>query len=276
MFLLATVYVASAVALASNPLRQGIVGGSGLFGVALTNLVAPVTMSAWGWRGIYATPMALLALLVALLVAARVPVSPAGRGRLGLRDLIRPLTKRNAWALGLSHTAGFGTFSVMASWLVGYLSGAMHLTPSASNYLTSAIISMGGLARVLSGVASLGLHPKALVAVSLGIAAVALFLETLGPPLVFSALLILLALWFSAYSYSSIFALSFQADPPEELGATTGAFNFIASIAAATMPYLFGLAVDIGGNYRGGFLLVSGVALMGTVSIGLFRQYKVR
>jgi len=42
------------------------------------------------------------------------------------------------------------------------------------------------------------------------------------------------------------------------------------------MPYLFGLAVDIGGNYRGGFLLVSGVALMGTVSIGLFRQYKVR
>jgi nitrate/nitrite transporter NarK len=276
MFLLATVYVASAVALASNPLRQGIVGGSGLFGVALTNLVAPVTMSAWGWRGIYAMPMALLALLVALLVAARVPVSPAGRGRLGLRDLIRPLTKRNAWALGLSHTAGFGTFSVMASWLVGYLSGAMHLTPSASNYLTSAIISMGGLARVLSGVASLGLHPKALVAVSLGIAAVALFLETLGPPLVFSALLILLALWFSAYSYSSIFALSFQADPPEELGATTGAFNFIASIAAATMPYLFGLAVDIGGNYRGGFLLVSGVALMGTVSIGLFRQYKVR
>ncbi len=274
VFLLATVYVVSAVAVASNRLRQGIVGGSGLFGVALTNLAAPAAMAVWGWRGAYATGVALLLLLLGLLLAFRIRVAPASSARLGFRDLIRPLARRNAWALGLAHTAGFGTFSVLASWLVGYLAAALHLASSTSNYLASAIIFMGGLARVLSGAVTWNMEPKALVAVSLGISASALLAESFGPPLLLSTLLILTALWFSAYSYSSIFALSFQADPPEELGATTGAFNFIASMAAATMPYLFGLAIDLSGHYRGGFGLMATVGLLGTASIGLFRQYR--
>lgn len=274
MFLLATVYVTSADAVASNRLRQGVVGGSGLFGVALTNLLAPTAMETWGWRGAYASGLSLLVLLMVLLFVWRVRVVPGGRGRIGLRDLVRPLARRNAWALGLAHTAGFGTFSVIASWLVGYLSGALHLAPWVSNYLASAVIFMGGLARVLSGVVSWGLSAKGLVAASLGISALALVLQSLGPPLAISALLILAALWFSAYSYSSIFALSFQADPPEELGATTGAFNFISSMAAATLPYLFGLAVDLSGSYRGGFILAGAVGLLGTTSIALFKEFR--
>ncbi len=274
LFLLATVYAANAVAVADNRLRQGVVGGSGLFGVALSNLVAPMAMAIVSWRGAYACGVVLLLVLLTVLLSWKAKVAPASPGVLRLRDLVRPLARRNAWALGLAHTAGFGTFSVLASWLVGYLTGALHLAPYMGSYLSSGIIFVGGVARVLSGVVTLGLAPKILVAFSLGVAGVALLMESLGSSLAATVLLILSALWFSAYSYSSIFALSFQADPPEEMGATTGAFNFIASVAAATMPYLFGLAVDLTGHYSGGFVLTGCIALLGSASIWAFRGYR--
>lgn len=130
--------------------------GAGNAGAAITNLVAPLIMVAWGWQAvprIYAIALVVIAVLFWMFTyddpkhAAR----EKGGAHLTLKQQLSPLGKLQVWRFGLYYFFVFGGFVALALWLPKYYVGEYSLDLKTASFITMLFTLPSGVIRALGG-----------------------------------------------------------------------------------------------------------------------------
>ncbi len=153
MFSIGVYFVSSRSSHQNQGLNLGIFG-AGNMGAALTNLVVPMIILAYGWRtvpDIYALALLLLALFFWILTSPEGDQHSHRTEPLTWQRQIRPLADARVWRFGLYYFFMFGGYIALALWLPGYYMNHYGLTIQDASFLTLAFTLAGALSRILGG-----------------------------------------------------------------------------------------------------------------------------
>jgi len=140
--------------------RQGTamgIFGAGNAGAAVTNLVGPTIIAAWGsWHGIpIVYSIAMLVMAVIFWFFTYDDPKHAERERkhepVTLAQQLAPLTEIRVWRFGLAYYFVFGGFVALSLWLPNYYKGEFELTPAVAGYIAMIFILPSGVIRALGG-----------------------------------------------------------------------------------------------------------------------------
>lgn len=142
--------------------RQGTamgIFGAGNAGAAITNLVAPTIVIAFGWRmvpQIYSVAMLVTALLFWFCTwtdpaHTRGSEADANRARPTLAKQLAPLGELRVWRFGLYYFFVFGGFVALALWLPKYYIAEYGLDLRTASFITMLFTLPSGLIRALGG-----------------------------------------------------------------------------------------------------------------------------
>jgi len=130
--------------------------GAGNAGAAVTNLVAPLIVVAYGWRAVpqvYSLSMLIMAVIFWFFTFPdpKQQERKLKKQHMSLADQLAPLAEARVWRYGLAYYFVFGGFVALALWLPKYYIGEFGL-----NLKTAAFISMfftlpSGIIRALGG-----------------------------------------------------------------------------------------------------------------------------
>lgn len=140
--------------------RQGTalgIVGAGNIGAAVTKLLAPLVMVAYGWDGvakIWAVSLAVVAVLY--YVTTRDEPDLLKRRAEGVRPVpfiqqMAPLRNLQVWRFSLYYFFVFGAFVALALWLPRYLVGAYGLDIVTAGMIAAAYSIPGSLFRIVGG-----------------------------------------------------------------------------------------------------------------------------
>lgn len=139
--------------------RQGTamgIFGAGNAGAAITNLVAPMIVVAFGWRmvpQVYSVAMIIMALI--FWVFTYPDPAQQERARTGqhisLADQLAPLKEMRVWRFGLYYYFVFGGFVALALWLPKYYVGEYQMDLKTASLITMCFTLPSGLIRALGG-----------------------------------------------------------------------------------------------------------------------------
>ena len=139
--------------------RQGTamgIFGAGNAGAAITNLVAPLILVAFGWRmvpQIYSVAMVIMALIFWVFTYP----DPAQQARqtsgthLSLASQLAPLKELRVWRFGMYYYFVFGGFVALALWLPKYYVGEYGMDLKTASLITMCFTLPSGLIRALGG-----------------------------------------------------------------------------------------------------------------------------
>jgi len=142
--------------------RQGTamgIFGAGNAGAAITNLVAPLIVVAFGWRmvpQVYSAAMVIMALIFWFLTfpdPAQQERARSGQHK-SLASQLAPLKELRVWRFGLYYYFVFGGFVAMALWLPKYYVGEYGLDLKTASFITMLFTLPSGLVRAAGGWAS--------------------------------------------------------------------------------------------------------------------------
>ncbi|HBC56053.1 MAG TPA: MFS transporter [Gammaproteobacteria bacterium] len=139
--------------------RQGTamgIFGAGNAGAAITNLVAPTIVVAYGWQmvpKVYSMTMLVMAVIFWFLTFD----DPQHEARkksgqhVSLKDQLKPLKEVRVWRFGLYYYFVFGGFVALALWLPKYYVGEYHLDLKTASFITMCFTLPSGVIRALGG-----------------------------------------------------------------------------------------------------------------------------
>jgi len=139
--------------------RQGTamgIFGAGNAGAAITNLVAPMILVAFGWRmvpQVYSIAMVVMAIIFWLFTYP----DPAQQARQAsgehqsLSDQLAPLKELRVWRFGMYYYFVFGGFVALALWLPKYYVGEYNMDLKTASLITMCFTLPSGLIRALGG-----------------------------------------------------------------------------------------------------------------------------
>ncbi|MGB6176400.1 MAG: nitrate/nitrite transporter [Methylocella sp.] len=134
--------------------------GVGNVGAAVTTVLAPYVMVAFGWPAvaqIWATALAVIALIF-WFTTADDPVQRARRARrlpaVTLRQQLSPLANVQVWRFSLYYFFVFGGFVALALWLPRFYIGAYHLDVRTAGILGAVFSITASLVRAFGGALS--------------------------------------------------------------------------------------------------------------------------
>ncbi len=139
--------------------RQGTamgIFGAGNAGAAITNLVAPMIVVAFGWRmvpQVYSVAMIIMAIIFWIFTYP----DPAQQARaksgqhISLSDQLAPLKEMRVWRFGLYYYFVFGGFVALALWLPKYYVGEYNMDLKTASLITMCFTLPSGLIRALGG-----------------------------------------------------------------------------------------------------------------------------
>jgi MFS transporter, NNP family, nitrate/nitrite transporter len=131
--------------------------GAGIAGAAVTHLLAPVVLVAYGWRTVAQVWAAGLLVMAALLwlTARDDPVSVARKARAEDAEAmllqLAPLKNVQIWRFSLYYFFVFGAFVALALWLPRYLVEVYRLDIKTAGLIAAAFSLPAGLCRVYGG-----------------------------------------------------------------------------------------------------------------------------
>ena len=139
--------------------RQGTamgIFGAGNAGAAITNLVAPMIVVAYGWQmvpKVYSIAMVVMAVIFWFFTFN----DPAQEERkkkgthVSLKDQLAPLKELRVWRFGLYYYFVFGGFVALALWLPKYYVGEYEMDLKTASLITMFFTLPSGLIRALGG-----------------------------------------------------------------------------------------------------------------------------
>ena len=139
--------------------RQGTamgIFGAGNAGAAITNLVAPMIVVAYGWQmvpKVYSVAMVIMAVIFWFFTFN----DPAQEERkkkgthISLKDQLAPLKELRVWRFGLYYYFVFGGFVALALWLPKYYVGEYQMDLKTASLITMFFTLPSGLIRALGG-----------------------------------------------------------------------------------------------------------------------------
>ena len=127
--------------------RQGTamgIFGAGNAGAAVTNLVAPLIVVAYGWRAVpevYSVAMLVMAVLFwfTTFPDPKTEERKKSKVRFSLGDQLAPLAEARVWRFGLAYFFVFGGFVALALWLPKYYVGEYGLSLKQAAFILSLI-----------------------------------------------------------------------------------------------------------------------------------------
>ncbi len=260
--------------------RQGMamgVFGVGNVGAAVTKLVAPAIVVAYGWTmvpQVYAAAMLVTAILFWLFTyddpAHKVPA------HVTVRDQLAVLKDPTVWKYCQYYSIVFGGYVALALWMTKYYVSEYEFDLKTAALLATAFSLPGGILRAVGGWMSDKWGAHRVTWWVLWVSWICLFIMSYpqteftvhtvtGPqtwhirlsPEVFTALLFTVGVAF-AFGKASVF--KYISDQyPHNIGVVSGIVGLIGGLGGFLLPIMFGALVDLTGIRSSAFMLMYGV-----------------
>lgn len=262
--------------------RQGIalgIFGAGNLGAAVTMLLAPMTMVAYGWHAVAQIWAAVLAVMaVVFFVFTRDEPQLALRRTGGAQPVsfarqIEPLKNLQVWRFSLYYFFVFGGFVALALWLPRYLIGAYGVGVTTAGMLGAAFSIPAGLFRIAGGWLSDKIGARKVMYATFTLAVICTFLLSYPATrytvtgiqgditfsfalglLPFTVLIFILGFFMSLGS-----AAIYKHIPvyyPNSVGAVGGVVGMIGGLGGFVLPIAFGVLNDVIGVWTSCFMLL--------------------
>ena len=262
--------------------RQGTalgIFGAGNVGAAVTKLVAPLIMVAYGWHAvaqIWAAALAVTA-IVFFLVTKDEP-QLATRRAAGVKPepflkQLEPLKNLQVWRFSLYYFFVFGGFVALALWLPRYLVGAYGMDVATAGMIAAAYSIPGSLFRILGGWLSDKVGARTVMYWTFGVSVLCTFLLSypatayvitgIKGPIAFSmamgvvpfTVLVFVLGFFMALGKSAVYK-HIPVYYPNNVGAVGGMVGMIGGLGGFILPIAFGALSDLTGIWTSCFMLL--------------------
>ena len=260
--------------------RQGMamgVFGAGNSGAAVTKLVAPTIVIAYGWTmvpQVYAAAMLVTAILFWFFTyddpAHKVPA------HVTVRDQIKSLKDPVVWKYCQYYSIVFGGYVGLALWMTKYYVTEYGFDLKTAALLAAAFSLPGGVLRAVGGWMSDKWGAHRVTWWVLWVSWVCLFImsypqteftvKTVGGPVtyaihlgpeIFTALLFTVGVAF-AFGKASVFKY-ISDEYPHNIGVISGIVGLVGGLGGFLLPIMFGALVDLTGIRSSAFMLMYGV-----------------
>lgn len=260
--------------------RQGMamgVFGVGNVGAAVTKLVAPAIVIAYGWTmvpQVYAAAMLVTAILFWLFTyddpAHRVP------SHVTVRDQLAVLKDPTVWKYCQYYSIVFGGYVALSLWMTRYYVAEYEFDLAKAALLATAFSLPGGILRAVGGWMSDRWGAHRVTWWVLWVSWICLFIMSYpqteftvqtvtGPqtwrialsPELFTALLFTVGVAF-AFGKASVFKY-ISDEYPHNIGTVSGIVGLVGGLGGFLLPIMFGALVDLTGIRSSAFMLMYGV-----------------
>jgi NNP family nitrate/nitrite transporter-like MFS transporter len=260
--------------------RQGMamgVFGAGNSGAAVTKLVAPAIVVAYGWTmvpQVYAAAMLVTAILFWFFTyddpAHRVP------SHVTVRDQLLALKDPTVWKYCQYYSIVFGGYVALALWMTKYYVSEYGFDLKMAALLATAFSLPGGVLRAVGGWMSDKWGAHRVTWWVLWVSWICLFIMSYPqteftvqtvtgpktfhihlPAEVFTVLLFIVGVAF-AFGKASVFKY-ISDDYPHNIGVISGIVGLIGGLGGFLLPIMFGALVDLTGIRSSAFMLMYGV-----------------
>jgi MFS transporter, NNP family, nitrate/nitrite transporter len=264
--------------------RQGTamgIFGAGNAGAAITNLVAPLILVAFGWRmvpQVYSIAMVVMALIFWMFTypdPAQEERAKSGK-HISLADQLAPLKELRVWRFGMYYYFVFGGFVALALWLPKYYVGEYNLDLKTASLITMCFTLPSGLIRALGGWLSDKYGARAVNWAVFWVSLVCLFFVSypqttyivhgmsadhqfaIGVDIwVFTVLIFVIGIA-QGIGKASVYRIIHDYYP-NNMGSVGGMVGVIGGLGGFTLPIFFGLASDLLDIRSSCFMLLFGV-----------------
>jgi len=247
------------------------IAGMGNSGTVLASLFAPLLAKAFGWNavlGLAVIPLAIV-FVVYLLMAKDSPSQPAPKP---ITAYLAVLKHQDAWWFMLFYGVTFGGFVGLSSSLSIYFTDSFELTPVAAGYCTAACVFAGSLVRPVGGAVADkigGIRTLTFVYALAAATLVAISLGTTSLPVALA--LFLLVMGTLGFGNGAVFQLVPQRFGAE-IGVMTGLVGFGGGVGGFYLASSLGLAKQLTGTPRAGFLIFAGLALIALAGLSVVKH----
>jgi len=265
-----------------SPTRQGTalgIFGVGNVGAAVTKMLAPFVLVAWGWQAValvWAAVLALMALTFWLSTAddpVKVERRRAGAAPPPYMLELSALRDARVWRFAAYYFFVFGAFVALALWLPRYLIGVYGFGIETAGLIGAAYSIPASIFRAYGGVLSDRVGARTVMYWSLGVSAAATLVLSLPPTnSVMRGINGDIAVHFEigvAAFIAAIFVLGFfmslgkaavykhvATHYPVNVGAVGGLVGMIGGLGGFFLPIAFGLLDDLTGLWSSCFMLL--------------------
>ena len=255
--------------------------GAGNAGAAVTNLVAPLIVVAYGWRAVpqvYSVSMLVMAVAFWFLTYPD-PKSEERKQKkqfLSLAEQLAPLTEARVWRFGLAYYFVFGGFVALALWLPKYYIGEYGLNLKTAAFITMFFTLPSGLIRALGGWVSDRYGGDTVTWWVFWVCIVCLFLLSypsttltvhgikgdvsfrIAVDVVFFTILVFIVGMAQGIGKASVYR-SLADHYPNNMGSVGGLVGVIGGLGGFTLPIMFGVAADATNVRSSTFMLMYAV-----------------
>lgn len=262
--------------------------GLGNVGAAVTMILGPFVLAAYGWHGVARIwALALAVMAVAFWVMARDEPPIAARERTGeppptLAAMLAPLRRVQVWRFSLYYFFVFGAFVALALWLPRYLIGAYGVNLQTAGVLGSAFAIPASVFQIYGGRLSETYGARRVMYWTFGVSTAVCLILSYPPteyivrsargPIsfhfeigltAFTALLVVLGFFMSLgkaaiYKHIPVYY-------PENVSAVGGVVGMVGGLGGFVLPIAFGILVDLTGIWTTVFMLLFAISALALI-----------
>jgi MFS transporter, NNP family, nitrate/nitrite transporter len=262
--------------------------GAGNIGSAVTKLLAPLVMVAYGWEGVaqfWAIGLAVSAIL--FFIIAEDDPGLAKRKLEGVKPVpfleqMRPLHNIQVWRFSLYYFFVFGAFVALALWLPRYLTGAYELDVRTAGIIAACYSIPASLFRILGGWLSDKVGARKVMYWTFGVSTICTFLLSypsttyvvdgiqgsikfrLAMGVVPFTVLVFILGFFMSLGKAAVYK-HIPMYYPKNVGAVGGVVGMIGGLGGFILPIAFGAMNDIIGIWTSCFMLLFALVSMALV-----------
>jgi DHA1 family inner membrane transport protein len=246
-------------------------------GGTLALLLAPLALSAVGWRGLWVV-LAVYTALCAVLLARKVPPAQFGAGIGSARLLAESLARPGSLALCLGFICYVGQWTSLMTWLPTFVVDEHGASASDAALVTAAYVAINIVGNQLGGVLLRAGMPRWTVmaagAACMGATALAFFSAALPDAVRLAAVLAFSVL--GGVIPAAVFSgTTVHAKSPQHIGTTNGMVMQSSHASQFALPILIAWVASRAGNWGASLQVMLALALIGfaaALAVGRFER----
>jgi len=265
--------------------------GAGNAGAAITLVLVPFIVDAYGWQDIgpiYGVGMLAMAIIFRLF-APEISKYYQEKKNHDLAFHLAPLKDVQVWRFGLYYYFVFGSFLALILWLPQYYMEAYELSLTQALALTLLFVTTSSMVRAVGGWFADKFGARAVNWSAFWICMVCLFFLSYPPSTMiihgvskdvtisfevnvwlFTFLIFVIGIA-QGVGRASVYKIIYDYYP-NHMGSVGGVIAAVGALGGCTLPVMFGLAVDIIGVYSACFMLLYGVLALCMMAMYLALQ----
>ena len=251
------------------PEHQGTalgIAGAGNSGTVFAALFAPSLAVAYGWNNVFGLALIPLgiAMIIYLVFAKDSPDAPPAKS---LTQYLAILKDKDAWWFMFFYSVTFGGFVGLASSLTIYFNDLYNLGPVGAGYCTAAAVFAGSLVRPIGGWVADRIGGIRTLLTMYALAAVLLFVMSLGQPTYQLALAIIIPVMaVLGMGNGAVFQLVPQRFR-KEIGVMTGLVGMAGGVGGFYLAASLGYFKQLTGSYQIGLMIFAGLAVLAIIGL---------